>query len=74
MLAVLGLYIIVRFVVGIRPQLTRQLTIKFLAPLGLFAGFVDATGGGGDQVRSTSFQLARGQCHFNASGRRHDQG
>lgn len=46
-LALLGIYIIVRFVIGIRPQLTKRLTLKFLAPLGLFAGFVDATGGGG---------------------------
>ena len=29
-LAVLGIYIIVRFVVGIRPQLKKQLTVKFL--------------------------------------------
>jgi uncharacterized membrane protein YfcA len=46
-LALLGLYIIVRFVVGIRPRLKKRLTIPFLAPLGLFAGFIDATGGGG---------------------------
>jgi uncharacterized protein len=46
-LALLGLYIIVRFVVGIRPQLKKRLTTPFLAPLGLFAGFIDATGGGG---------------------------
>lgn len=46
-LAALGIYIIVRFVLGIRPQLKKALTWKFLAPLGLFAGFVDATGGGG---------------------------
>ncbi|SDT24305.1 hypothetical protein SAMN04488543_3423 [Friedmanniella luteola] len=46
-LAALGLYIIVRFVLGVRPTLKKALTLKFLAPLGLFAGFVDATGGGG---------------------------
>ena len=46
-LAALGIYIIVRFVLGVRPQLKKALTLKFLAPLGLFAGFVDATGGGG---------------------------
>ena len=46
-LAALGLYIVVRFVLGVRPALKRALTLKFLAPLGLFAGFVDATGGGG---------------------------
>jgi uncharacterized protein len=46
-LALLGVHIIVRFVIGVRPQLTKRLTVKFLAPLGLFAGFIDATGGGG---------------------------
>ena len=46
-LAALGLYIIIRFVLGVRPALKKALTIKFLAPLGLFAGFIDATGGGG---------------------------
>jgi len=46
-LAALGIYIIVRFVLGIRPALKKALTMKFLAPLGLFAGFIDATGGGG---------------------------
>ena len=38
-LAMLGIYILVRFVVGIRPQLKKRLTVRFLAPLGLFAGF-----------------------------------
>jgi uncharacterized membrane protein YfcA len=46
-LAALGLYIIIRFVLGVRPKLKKALTLKFLAPLGLFAGFIDATGGGG---------------------------
>jgi uncharacterized protein len=46
-LAALGVYILVRFVLGVRPQLKKALTLRFLAPLGLFAGFVDATGGGG---------------------------
>jgi len=46
-LAALGIYIIVRFVLGTRPKLKKALTMKFLAPLGLFAGFIDATGGGG---------------------------
>jgi uncharacterized membrane protein YfcA len=46
-LAALGVYILVRFVLGVRPKLTKALTLTFLAPLGLFAGFVDATGGGG---------------------------
>jgi uncharacterized protein len=46
-LGALGVYIILRFVLGVRPTLKKALTLKFLAPLGLFAGFVDATGGGG---------------------------
>jgi uncharacterized membrane protein YfcA len=46
-LGALGVYIIIRFVLGVRPTLKKALTLKFLAPLGLFAGFVDATGGGG---------------------------
>lgn len=46
-LALLGAYVLVRFVLGIKPALKKQLTLKFLAPLGLFAGFIDATGGGG---------------------------
>ena len=37
-LAMLGIYILVRFVVGIGPQLKKCLTVRFLAPLGLFAG------------------------------------
>ena len=46
-LVLLGSYILVRFILGIKPSLKKQLTMRFLAPLGLFAGFIDATGGGG---------------------------
>jgi uncharacterized protein len=60
-LAMLGVYIIVRFVVGVRPQLRKQLTVKFLAPLGLFAGFIDATGGGGWGPVATPALLSGGQ-------------
>ena len=60
-LALLGLYIIVRFVVGIRPQLKKRLTLRFLAPLGLFAGFVDATGGGGWGPVATPALLSGGR-------------
>ena len=60
-LALLGSYIIVRFVIGIRPQLTKRLTLKFLAPLGLFAGFVDATGGGGWGPIATPALLSGGR-------------
>jgi uncharacterized membrane protein YfcA len=60
-LAILGVYIIVRFVVGVRPQLKKKLTVKFLAPLGLFAGFIDATGGGGWGPVATPALLSGGR-------------
>jgi len=60
-LAILGIYILVRFVVGIRPQLKKRLTVRFLAPLGLFAGFIDATGGGGWGPVATPALLSGGQ-------------
>ena len=60
-LALLGIYILVRFVIGIKPSLKKALTIKFLAPLGLFAGFVDATGGGGWGPVATPALLADGR-------------
>lgn len=46
-LLALGVYVFVRFLVGIKPRLRGNPSLRFLAPLGLFAGFVDATGGGG---------------------------
>ncbi len=60
-LALLGVYIILRFLIGIRPRLTSQLTLKFLAPLGVFAGFIDATGGGGWGPVATPALLADGR-------------
>lgn len=47
-LLLLGLYVLTRFALGIRPAVvvTTPRT-RLLAPLGLTAGFVDATGGGG---------------------------
>jgi uncharacterized membrane protein YfcA len=60
-LAALGAYIIVRFVVGIRPRFAKPHTIKFLAPLGAFAGFIDATGGGGWGPVATPALLADGR-------------
>jgi uncharacterized membrane protein YfcA len=60
-LAMLGVYIIVRFVVGVRPRLKKKLTVKFLAPLGLFAGFIDATGGGGWGPVATPALLSGGR-------------
>lgn len=47
LLLLLGGYILVRTVIGRRPRPAKPLTIRLLAPLGLVAGFVDATGGGG---------------------------
>ena len=48
-LLALGVYIVTRFTfTGLRrDRLGQPLRKRFLAPLGLFAGFVDATGGGG---------------------------
>lgn len=48
-LLALGLYVLIRFTVfGLRrDRLGLPLRKRFLAPLGLVAGFVDATGGGG---------------------------
>jgi uncharacterized membrane protein YfcA len=60
-LALLGLYIIIRFVIGMRPQLKKRFTLRFLAPLGLFAGFVDATGGGGWGPVATPALLSGGR-------------
>jgi uncharacterized membrane protein YfcA len=60
-LILLGIYILVRFILGIKPSFKKQLTIKFLAPLGVFAGFVDATGGGGWGPVATPALLADGR-------------
>ncbi|MET0693997.1 MAG: sulfite exporter TauE/SafE family protein [Propionibacteriaceae bacterium] len=60
-LVLLGIYILVRFILGIKPSIKKQLTIKFLAPLGVFAGFVDATGGGGWGPVATPALLADGR-------------
>lgn len=46
-LALLGAYLLVRFVLGFRARIGGRPGLKLLAPLGLLAGFVDATGGGG---------------------------
>ncbi len=61
-LLLLGVYILVRFVAR-HPagRLKKALTLKFLAPLGLFAGFIDATGGGGWGPVATPALLADGR-------------
>ena len=60
-LAVLGAYILVRFVLGFRPRLAGSPGLRLLAPLGLVAGFVDATGGGGWGPVATPALLADGR-------------
>ncbi|SDY28631.1 hypothetical protein SAMN05661080_02966 [Modestobacter sp. DSM 44400] len=62
-LLALGLYLLVRFTLrGIdRHQLGKPLRARFLTPLGLVAGFVDATGGGGWGPVSTPAILASGR-------------
>lgn len=61
LLAGLGLYVLIRFVLGRKPVIRKQLTVRFLAPLGLAAGFVDATGGGGWGPVATPALLADGR-------------
>ncbi|WP_258348057.1 sulfite exporter TauE/SafE family protein [Saccharopolyspora gregorii] len=61
-LLVLGLYVLLRF--ALRPLRRKQLTgvsSKLLAPLGLVAGFVDATGGGGWGPVATPTLLSTGK-------------
>src|SRR5918992_1689692 len=62
-LLVLGIYILARFARGRRsaPKGRPYVRGRFLAPLGLTAGFVDATGGGGWGPVSTPTLLATGK-------------
>jgi uncharacterized protein len=59
----LGLYVLVRFTVrGVRSdRLGQPLRKRFLTPLGLVAGFLDATGGGGWGPVGTPAILASGR-------------
>ncbi len=59
----LGVYLLVRFTLrGIdRRHLGKPMGKRFLGPLGLFAGFVDATGGGGWGPVGTPTLLASGR-------------
>ncbi|GAA0918179.1 sulfite exporter TauE/SafE family protein [Nonomuraea longicatena] len=59
----LGVYILIRFTAfGLpRGNLGKPLRKRFLAPLGLLAGFVDATGGGGWGPVGTPAILASGR-------------
>lgn len=62
-LLTLGTYIVIRFTLrGLRPvQPGRTLRWRFLAPLGIVAGFLDATGGGGWGPVGTPTLLASGR-------------
>ena len=62
-LLALGLYLLIRFTLrGIdKRQLGKPMRTRFLAPLGLTAGFIDATGGGGWGPVSTPAILASGR-------------
>jgi uncharacterized membrane protein YfcA len=62
-LLALGLYILARFTLrGLdRRNLGKPMRVRFLAPLGLVAGFVDATGGGGWGPVGTPAILASGR-------------
>jgi len=62
-LVTLGAYILIRFTLrGIdRRNLGRPMRKRFLGPLGLLAGFVDATGGGGWGPVGTPAILASGR-------------
>ena len=62
-LLVLGIYILLRFTLwGLnRKNLGKPMRKRFLTPLGLVAGFVDATGGGGWGPVGTPAILASGR-------------
>jgi uncharacterized membrane protein YfcA len=62
-LVALGVYILVRFTLGKRQQPSGRHHVRgrYLGPLGLTAGFVDATGGGGWGPVATPTLLATGK-------------
>jgi hypothetical protein len=62
-LALLGVYVLARFTLGsLRPVDGRPpLRARFLTPLGLVAGFIDATGGGGWGPVATPTLLVSGR-------------
>ena len=62
-LLVLGVYILLRFTLGQPPRAKGRPYVRFryLAPLGLGAGFIDATGGGGWGPVSTPTLIATGK-------------
>ncbi|MCT7662097.1 sulfite exporter TauE/SafE family protein [Mycobacterium deserti] len=63
-LVVIGAYVLLRFSMRNPPVLRHGETphsAKFLSPLGLFGGFIDASGGGGWGPVTTSTLLSRGK-------------
>lgn len=61
-LLALGVYLLVRFTRPFNaPRIRRPLRSRFLAPLGLVAGFVDSTGGGGWGPVATPSLLVSGR-------------
>lgn len=62
LLILLGVYILARFATGkVRAVIQGRVGGRFLGPLGLVAGFVDATGGGGWGPVATSALLGSGK-------------
>ena len=62
LLLLLGIYVLVRFATGkVRAVMEGRPAGKFLGPLGLIAGFIDATGGGGWGPVATSTLLSSGK-------------
>lgn len=60
----IGIYVLLRFSLGTPLALGSRGTshsVKFLAPLGLFGGFIDASGGGGWGPVTTSTLLSQGK-------------
>ena len=62
LLFTLGIYVLLRFLLGKQRVIRKgQPGLRFLAPLGLIGGFVDATGGGGWGPVTTPTLLADGR-------------
>lgn len=62
LLLLLGVYILARFATGkVRAVIEGKIGGRFLGPLGLIAGFIDATGGGGWGPVATSTLLSSGK-------------
>nr|WP_090277858.1 sulfite exporter TauE/SafE family protein [Mycolicibacterium komanii]CRL72913.1 permease [Mycolicibacterium komanii] len=63
-LVAIGVYVLLRFSLRNPPVMRHgetPHTVKFLSPLGLFGGFIDASGGGGWGPVTTSTLLSRGK-------------